>query len=524
MTRVWVVVALLLLGGVVNPADAALRAGVGKAEITPPVGTPLGGYGDRNGAPSTGAHDPLFAKALVLEDGGTRVAIVTTDLIGTNPAVTREVLARTGYPAARLLLSASHTHSGPGAFGKGLFAKAVLGDYDERIFNLLVERIVAAVKAAEAKLGPARLGVSVTELPQGVRNRRRNAYTDADLTLVRVDTAAGKPLAALVHFSAHGTVLGPENLQASGDWMGVTQAAIEKAMPGVVALYANGAEGDLSPVPPGGARGFEGIEAQGQLVAQAVLAQYRTTPTTDAVPISVQSDKVIVPTTLGGAALGAGQTTPIQTVGVGGMLLISVPGEMTSDLGMQIKSRARARGWRHPVVVGLANDHLGYFLSRKEFRKGGYEATISFFGAGFGETLTAEIVALVEKHPLPAGLQPPPPAKATPEELARVRQWVAAPPVTPEPAEAKGEFGVEVDGVGLWRVAVAEGKATAEKVETQEKADATLRATPTVWARLLRGDLRLEEGFRTGLIRIDGDLGSALQFGRWLGIGKKVTP
>src|SRR5437868_1401156 len=94
-----------------------LRAGVGKAEITPRVGTPLGGYGDRKGKPSTGAHDPLFAKALILDDGKSRATIVTTDLIGSNPAITLRVAMKTGTPPERLLLCASHTHSGPGAFG-----------------------------------------------------------------------------------------------------------------------------------------------------------------------------------------------------------------------------------------------------------------------------------------------------------------------------------------------------------------------------------------------------------------------
>src|SRR5688500_17165820 len=85
------------------PAEAAVRAGVGKAEITPPVGTPLGGYGNAllPGRPAEGVHDPLFAKALVLDDGARRVAIVATDLIGTNPEITRQVAARTGFAPER---------------------------------------------------------------------------------------------------------------------------------------------------------------------------------------------------------------------------------------------------------------------------------------------------------------------------------------------------------------------------------------------------------------------------------------
>ena len=115
--RIPVFLILALFVAPFRASAAGFSAGVGRAEITPPAGTPLGGYGARKGRPSTGAHDPLFAKALVLDDGTTRVAIVTTDLVGTNAEMKRRVSERTGIPPERLLLCASHTHSGPGAYG-----------------------------------------------------------------------------------------------------------------------------------------------------------------------------------------------------------------------------------------------------------------------------------------------------------------------------------------------------------------------------------------------------------------------
>src|SRR3954470_1193740 len=116
MTRAnWLTIVVLTI--LALPACAGeLRAGVGRADITPPVGTPLGGYGDRKGAPSTGGHDPIMAKALVLDDGATRLAVVTTDLVGISPEMTGRVAELAGFPRERLLLCASHTHSGPGAY------------------------------------------------------------------------------------------------------------------------------------------------------------------------------------------------------------------------------------------------------------------------------------------------------------------------------------------------------------------------------------------------------------------------
>src|SRR5947209_7557375 len=96
-------IALVFTAGA-GPAFAGeRRAGVGRVEITPPVGTPLGGYGERKGAPSTGVHDPIQAKALVLDDGATRLAIVTSDLVGTNPEMARRVAEGAKLPREQLL-------------------------------------------------------------------------------------------------------------------------------------------------------------------------------------------------------------------------------------------------------------------------------------------------------------------------------------------------------------------------------------------------------------------------------------
>ncbi|PYN47704.1 MAG: hypothetical protein DMD95_04245 [Candidatus Rokuibacteriota bacterium] len=133
----------LLLGGtsIGGIADAAERctdcvtAGASYVALRIPPGTPLAGYGgmprrlvfpdvfDRYAhafwfRPSVGEHDPVAARALVLESRAARLAWVTLDLIAVDGSFTRAVqgrLARAGVPAATLIVSASHTHSGPGA-------------------------------------------------------------------------------------------------------------------------------------------------------------------------------------------------------------------------------------------------------------------------------------------------------------------------------------------------------------------------------------------------------------------------
>jgi len=396
---------LLCLWG--RPAGAGeLRAGVARVDITPPVGTPLGGYGDRTGAGSKGIHDPIMAKALVLDDGATRLAVLTTDMVGSNPDMVRRVAKEANFPQEQLMVCASHTHSGPGAYGKGLFAVVALGAYREAVFDHLTRGMARALADAVANLQPATLAMGETELPDFMRNRRGSRIKDPALWVLRVDTAEGKPLAALVNLTAHGTVLEGKNLEFSGDWMAFTQAFLERETPGLTALYANGAEGDISPNIPSNSSHFEGAKAHGEKGGRAALELYRKLTPARQVKLESRYTLLDLPKTPLAALINSPKQTPLQCFTINDALLIAVPGEMITQLGLILKEHARRKGVKHPVIMGLANDHLGYLLTRAEMRKGGYEAKVSFFGEGFGEALTLAIGNLIggDDAPLKAAL------------------------------------------------------------------------------------------------------------------------
>src|SRR5690242_1191072 len=106
--------ALLLLVSLSLPAQS-LQVGTAQVVITPPAGMPMAGYYSTRLL--QGVHDDLFAKAMVLASGDQRVAIVACDLIGVPPAVVEEARAliqtATGIPAANVMISATHSHTGP---------------------------------------------------------------------------------------------------------------------------------------------------------------------------------------------------------------------------------------------------------------------------------------------------------------------------------------------------------------------------------------------------------------------------
>ena len=118
--RTVVVISLLIFCGAASArAQAKLLAGTGKADITPPIGTPLAGYGGRLGRPSTGVHDPTEARALIIDNGTEKIAFLSVDHLGFDHAMVERIRERVNKATAiapdHLFVMSSHTHSGGGA-------------------------------------------------------------------------------------------------------------------------------------------------------------------------------------------------------------------------------------------------------------------------------------------------------------------------------------------------------------------------------------------------------------------------
>src|ERR1700736_410648 len=196
-------VALLVLMLSAHAADLILEAGVAKVDITPSFNGPMYGYANRKCGPSNGVHDHLFAKALVLRTGESRLAIVTLDLGSIVSAnLRREVADKLGIPV--LLLSASHTHSAPSFLSPSGEAPSEPPPYLQE----LEHKIFTAVEQASKSMFPARLGIGRGSMQLGynrlvVRDdgRARAVFdnlervphgpVDPEFTLLRVEDMSG---------------------------------------------------------------------------------------------------------------------------------------------------------------------------------------------------------------------------------------------------------------------------------------------------------------------------------------------
>ena len=251
-----------------------LSAGAATADITPPAGGLMDGYGARR-EPSAGVHDPLYARVVVLEaDEGAprgaptrRWAIVSCDLLGMHASITSEVrhLAekRLGIAAENLLVCATHSHAGPAGLRGGMFSRL-----DQTLATTLVERVIGALEEAAGSLRPAVLKLGRTTINTISQNRRDpGGPIDPVLRVLLVDGGDG-PIASVLSFACHATVLSGENLMLSAEFPGVACRLLQEQT-GAPALYLQGACGNVNPVWV--KQDFESVDRAGHILGGAAL-------------------------------------------------------------------------------------------------------------------------------------------------------------------------------------------------------------------------------------------------------------
>ncbi|HTN42469.1 MAG TPA: neutral/alkaline non-lysosomal ceramidase N-terminal domain-containing protein [Nitrospiria bacterium] len=269
-----------------------LRIGTAKIEITPPVGFPLAAYGARI---STGVHDPIMARALAISDGRETVVLVSVELLAVTEdffnSVSQKIRAVIPLPEDHLLIAATHTHSGPGSLGKRFWESLAAGPYNDGLFEMTTTRAAQAAIQAYRRLQAADVAYGRVDAGDRIANRMiKGGPTDPDLIFLVFKTPEGRPLAYLVNFSAHPTVLRSEIRLKSSDFPGVLSRVLEERAkqedPEIVALYTSGAVADQRPHPPDGKGVFERAEGMGRDLAGRILRASTGRPSQDRVQIT----------------------------------------------------------------------------------------------------------------------------------------------------------------------------------------------------------------------------------------------
>jgi hypothetical protein len=389
-------------------APGALRVGAAKVDITPaslaklnPVGGP-GPYG--GGGDFIGFHDPLFARALVLDNGVTTVAFVAFDsveIFDTLP-LRQRIQREVGIPSDHIMLAASHSHSAPrlrsgdppyaGAVGLGTTAPVgpPSPPIPEMDANLKVasDRIVDALKRAKASMQPARMGFGAGSADFNGSNG------DKTVAVFKFETLNGAPIAFLFNYAVHSTVTFNTWL-VSGDLAGATSHRVEQRYDDkVVALYTMGAAGDQQPKYTGGNQAgrvelkradpsnrdiiaraaFPAMDAQGYMLGSEVLrVAGQIKAQTTAPRIAAAEGQVTCPAKTDqprwqefkdGATIHYGVILLDQTA------IAGIAAEVVTNIFRHLKKDSLAA---NTVMLTATNGHLGYLVDDASYNKDNHQ-------------------------------------------------------------------------------------------------------------------------------------------------------
>lgn len=264
-----VVVAFGFVLSLLASAQAAtFQVGAGRADITGPAGgIGMIGYAnlDQN---SAGIHTRLYSRAFVIQAGlgaEKRVVFVSADLGFISQAVKLEVVARLQkvfpgvYSNDNVMLTATHTHSGPGGFTHFQLYNITMGGFQEQNFEAIVSGIVRSIETAHRSVQSANLYFNEGRLDGASVNRSLAAYrshpnwqdekdeTNKIMSVIRAVSEEGQEIGMLNWFAVHATTMSKHNKLISSDNKGYASYLFEKRKPGVIAAFGNSEEGDAAP-------------------------------------------------------------------------------------------------------------------------------------------------------------------------------------------------------------------------------------------------------------------------------------
>jgi len=404
-----------------------LDVGFGRVCITPARGVRLAGFAARQDV-CRGVHDDLYARAIVLRSARAAVALVSVDVLALPSAFVDEVRAgitrKTGIPSDAVLVACTHTHSAPVTistfFNPG---ESVDPEYMARLKSSIEASVVGALRDRF----PARAGMGTVRI-EGFGVNRRSADgkpVDEEVAILRVTDVAGRNRAVLVNYACHPTVLGPDNVLATGDFPAAMIKRVETALgPDCLAMFINGTQGNIGPghsselsaigvIAPG--RTFERAAELGNRLGDTVLSALNKVTAHGTLelgavraPVKLRLKKYPTPQEAAqaleaarcraetadpadeagrraktellyasivefyareAAELKGSLTIELQAMRVGDAAFIGIPAEVFVEIGLRIKRAAR----RPTFIAGLANGYIGYFPDRHSYAAGGYE-------------------------------------------------------------------------------------------------------------------------------------------------------
>ncbi len=408
-----------------------LAVGAARVDITPPADAalPMSGYeGRKQGFESI--HDHIYVRAIVLRDGTHDAAILAWELIGMPNQVWRDLSQRIstqlGIPANNLILAAEHVHSAPSVAGAYVKGSPATIAYTAKLEDYAFE----AVREAQENLRPARFGYGTGRAYININRREQfpnggwwlgynpDGPSDKTVWVLKFESLSGKPIALFINYSVHGVVMGPQNLEVSGDLPGATSRYVEQYYKGklkirddagwemrlktedrgqVVALWTSGPAGDQNPIVEDSGEDFTMVNALGRILGEeSVRVANRITSTTSNVTIRSAREQVLTcpgrrqvsgphgPAPSGEQKFGGAKPAHIRLslLMLNDLALTGVSGEVLTPIFWRLEKESP---FNNTIMITHANGMSGYIPADAQYGQVSYEVAVTGFAPGCAE-------------------------------------------------------------------------------------------------------------------------------------------
>ena len=413
------------LSGRLLLAEGKVQVGFGRAGITPGLGAaeddpgsgafkevPLAGYGSRKGISASGIHDSLFVKAVAIRVREQLLVLLGSDLLIVPPniseAVSWIVSERHGINRNQIFFSATHTHSGVGAWSEGYVGKQFAGPPNPEVINWLTLRFSEAIGSAIRDLKPGSLGSGSFDAPDLISNRLIGEKGEKNSQFVfLVATQDEGKNAILGSFDAHATTLGGWNMQFSADYPGYWQRKLESNCADM-ALFLAGSMGSHSP----GGKGdkFERSRNIGEALADSVAKYIVRTEMKDSIGLSFLTLKLNLPEfhirvsdglrlrpAIGEKLFPSVGDVCIQAARIGDLIWATTPCDFSGEMAINYKNAMHKEEYR-ALVTSFNGSYIGYIIPAKYYHLDAYESRLmSWFGPGMGPYADEMIRRMMQK-------------------------------------------------------------------------------------------------------------------------------
>ena len=397
-----------------RPAKVPIRAGWSKTNITPPYTTPTGGYGVRRGKHWRVVSDSIFARAIVLNNGSTRVAVVGLDLLITPPTVTEALkkrLPEVGLRWENVYVGAIHSHNSIGGWAPGLVGGLIAGSYDEKIVTRITDGILTAIRNAQASMAPVQIGFGQVDASDHITSRIAfsgpTRPLDGQIRLLKLKKPDGQS-ALLCTFAGHATLFdGGNGDYLSRDYPGSLVDRLEKTSANF-AVFMAGTVGSTAPKP----RGKTDFQEIRNYAGDLALRIERTVP-----QIQTRSDSALAMLTL---PLGLREPHPrvignwrvrpwlfyaiygdypsdLKALRIGKTVLLGTPCDFSGEFVADFKPLAAQRGI-NLMITSFDGGYIGYVTPDAYYNRKTYETRdMNWFGPYNGAYFEEMMLGLLGK-------------------------------------------------------------------------------------------------------------------------------